>query len=194
MAKKKDFEGSDPEKKDTKKEKNPYKISWFDRIPYWIKAVFIKWWFFAMIYFFFVMGIAGMLGSGGMAIEIQIIVVGLAFGALTDLFTNNILEVCDSAKKESRWWAMWAGHKYYIFLVNIVYGFALGVATSFACAYFVSLIDVSGESVTYWFREPCSFGLVALAIDLACIGIKDLIVYFVTRAKNLPEKEGLIKK
>lgn len=172
------------------KEESPYKVSWLDRIPYWIKALFIKWWFFGVIYFFFVMGLSAIIGNENFTAVIQIIIIGFAFGVITDLMTNNVLEMVESNKRESRYWAMWAGHKYYIFIVNVVYGFALGVATSLVCAQFTTLIDNATGSVNYWFREPCTFALVALAIDMACIGIKDLIVYLIVGRKAPKEKEG----
>lgn len=191
MAKKQKAKGEAKGKKD-----NAYQVSWFDKIPYWIKAIIIKWWFFGMIYFFFVMGLAGLIGEDSYVWYIQVVVICFAIGVCTDIFTNNILEVVETRPNQSKWWLMIHGHKFIGFLVNVAYGIVIGLAASFICAWFTSLIDAPNIEAgiadrTYWFREPCSFALVALAVDMLCIGIKDLIVYLINRGK-VPEGEGII--
>jgi hypothetical protein len=75
----------------------PIKVSWFDKIPYWVKAVFVKYWFFGAIYFFFVMGITSFVGN---AYEVvwRTVTVCLAIGFMNDLLINHILSFMEWKK------------------------------------------------------------------------------------------------
>lgn len=176
----------DPEQPNTVEQ--PYKVSWFDRIPYWVKAVFIKYWFFGAIYFFFVMGITMFAESSYLPIY-QMLVVGAAISFIVDFFVNPILEAIETPAHEGHYWWMFRSKKFYGLLINLVYGFALGFATSFLCAY---LVTITPENSFGAFREPLTFAAVTLILDLAAIWLKNLLVYIFTLG-NRSGKEGDLK-
>ena len=86
MKKKQNVENVESEKDIT-----PYKVSFFDRIPYWVKAIIIKYWMFGATYFFINMGLGNLIGNN-MSAEYFILIDG-AFadekGEITRLDLDN---------------------------------------------------------------------------------------------------------
>lgn len=163
-----------------------YKVSWFDKIPYWIKACVFKYWSYGMVYFFFVMGLGTIWVDYGDAIYIQMIVLGAAMGILNDLIFYNVLQVIETSDRESRWWLLFKNKKVYSLFINLAYGLAWGFATSLLSAFFASLID--GVLPNSWFfREPLTFALVGSLIDAFVIGFKDLIMFLVEKRKGVQQ-------
>jgi hypothetical protein len=175
------------EKKTADREETPnvqaYKVSWFDKIPYWIKACVFKYWSYGMVYFFFVMGLGTIWMDYADAIYIQMIVLGVAMGILNDLIFYNVLQVIETSNRESRWWLLIKNKKVYSLFINIAYGLAWGFATSLLSAYFASLIDAVLPN-SWFFREPLTFALVGSLIDAVVIGLKDLIMFYVEKRKG----------
>jgi hypothetical protein len=175
------------EKKTTDLKETPavqaYKISWFDKIPYWIKACVFKYWSYGMVYFFFVMGLGTIWAEYADAIYIQMIVLGTAMGLLNDLIFYNVLQVIETSERESRWWLLIKNKKVYSLFINIAYGLVWGLATSFLAAFLASKIDVVFPT-SWFFREPLSFALVGFIIDGVVIGVKDLIMFLFEKRKK----------
>lgn len=158
---------------DEKEIKKFQKSEIFSYIPYWIKALFLKYWFFGAVCFFIGMGIQGING------DIYALVAGLTCGVLTDLVTDNILLMMDSDKKESRYYVIYKDKSIWSFLINLVYGLLLYFSCEYFCAFIVSTYSESGGS---WFlQEPLSQSLVLIVFDMVCIGIKDLIAYAILK-------------
>ncbi len=166
----------------------PIKVSWFDKIPYWVKAVFVKYWFFGAIYFFFVMGITSFVGN---AYEVvwRTVTVCLAIGFMNDLLINHILSFMEWKKGEASYWWMFKNKKFYSLLINLAYGGVLGLAAQTVCALIAN--QINDQNWLWVCREPLTFALVALAIDLALIWLKNWIVYLVKRRKSPEEGELL---
>lgn len=156
------------------------KVNWFDKIPYWIKAIFIKYWFFGALYFFFVIGIPNL------SSDAYVIIYGVALGVINDIIIYKILEMLESYKKESRYFVFFRSKKLYSLFINLVYGFVIGAISMIVSFYLRGLITslTPDGSVTWYFAMPLSFGLLALAIDGVFIGLKDLIVYLYRRFTN----------
>jgi hypothetical protein len=152
---------------------NPYKISWFDKIPFWVKAVLIKYWAIGAIYFFFVMGITTWMNVTYNPL-IQMLVVGIAMGFMNDFITDNILDAIETSKKEAHYWWIFKNAKIYSLFINLAFALAWSYATGFLCAYLVTITPANSFGV--W-QEPLTFAVIGLAIELAAIGLKDLIVY-----------------
>lgn len=174
---------------DTKKETsskdvetNPYATNGaLSKIPYWVKAVFIKYWFFGAVCFFVGMG----LGLTGYRYALA---AGLISGALTDIACDNILIMMDSDLNESKNYMIYKSKKVWSMIVNIIYAIAIYFGVAYFCSWIVKLIyDQENWFLSTVFAEPLSQGLVAIVFDMALIGLKDLIVYLVK--KNKKEKE-----
>jgi hypothetical protein len=158
---------------------NPYKISWFDKIPFWVKAVFVKYWAIGAIYFFFVMGLTAWMNVNYNPL-VQMLVVGLAQGFMNDFITYNILDALESSRREAHYWWIFKNAKFYSLVINLVYALAWSYGTGFLCAYLSEITPYNAFGV--W-KEPLTFAIVGLVIDLVAIGLKDLIVYLVNKGR-----------
>ncbi|MBO5570815.1 MAG: hypothetical protein J6A79_18075 [Clostridia bacterium] len=87
----------------------------------WMKAVLLKWWFAGAVCFFFLWGLGTVVPNR----ENQLIIVGLALGAVTDLFTNNIFRFYAKTRGENDRWMMFPEDGFSTLPLNILYGFVL---------------------------------------------------------------------
>lgn len=151
----------------------PYQVSFFDKIPFAVKALVIKYWFFGALYFFFVMGITAFMGDK-YSVTLQMLLLSVVIGVANDFLVDNILLALETSHHEAHWWWMIKSKKLYSLFLNLAYGFVLGFGASLLCAYFASLLPSNDFG---FFREPLSFAFVALALDLLLTGLKDGLVY-----------------
>ena len=94
---------------------NAYKQQgFFTRLPYWLKAIFIKYWFFGSICFFVLMG-SSLLG------EDAALFAGALAGAIFDMVVYNILIMMDSDENESRHYIIYKSKKIWSLFINIAY-------------------------------------------------------------------------
>lgn len=160
-----------------------YKSSKLSKIPMWIRALFIKFWFNGAVCFFFLWGLALVLPN----VWDQILVVGLAMGVVTDLLVNNVFRFIADEPHQNDKWMMVPPKKFWTLFVNIVYAYvvlALVVLTYEA----INLWITGGKLGEYNFGnylgvEPFIFGLFYLLYDMMFIGIKDGIVDSVKKVK-----------
>ena len=167
MKKKQNVENVESEKDIT-----PYKVSFFDRIPYWIKAIIIKYWMFGATYFFINMGLGNLIGNN-MSAEYFILIDGAFAGILLEI-TNHIYHLLDSDKEESRHYVIFYSKRFYSVFVNVLYGLVWAACTLIITYFLRSWIN---DPTTMWFAEPFSFALVGLAVDSVFVFLKDIIVY-----------------
>lgn len=182
-------------KKAGKAEFDPYKRDKFSRMfPFWLKALFIKFWFFGLVCYFVLMGLGTLfVGSDG-NISVQkswdlYVLCGLVSGVVVDCFVNPIFRMMESDRKEYNYFMMFPFpfKKIWTFFANLVY--YLGVMALVALFYelIFGVLNIS-EFIGV---EPLGFGLACLIVDMALIGIKDLIVFLVKRAvKKSVEKKA----
>ena len=78
------------------------------RLSDWMKAVLLKWWFAGAVCFFFLWGLGTVVPNR----ENQLIIVGLALGTVTDLFTNNIFRFYAKTPGENDRWMMFPKNSY----------------------------------------------------------------------------------
>lgn len=155
---------------------NAYKQQGFiARLPYWLKAIVIKYWFFGAICFFSLMG-TGLIG------ENAAIFAGVLSGCLFDIVVYNILLLMDSDENESRHFMMYKSKKIYSLFINIVYQVVVFFIAMLICS---SIVNSYKDPVNNWFlQEPFSIGLVLFIIDGIFITIKGLIVLLVKKIKG----------
>ncbi len=158
-----------------------YESSALAKIPAWIKALFIKFWFNGAVCFFFLWG----LGNYIVNYWNLLLVVGLAMGAITDLIVNNIFRFTAEEEHANDKWMLFPQKKFWTLFLNIAYAFVI-----LACVVLlysgINKIFAEGDEVPLGV-EPILFGLFYLMFDMAVIGIKNLIVKAVANAKNTKE-------
>ena len=92
-----------------------YDKGFLNKIPYSIKAILLKYWFYGAVCFFSLMGFIGISG------ENAALVAGLIAGALFDVACYNLLEMMDSDNNKAKYYMMYKSKKIYSVFINVVY-------------------------------------------------------------------------
>ena len=175
-------------KKSGKAEFDPYKRDKFSRIfPFWLKALFIKFWFFGLVCYFVLMGL-GIYITNNLDL---FVVCGLVCGVVVDCFVNPIFRMMESDRKEYNYFMMFPFpfKKIWTFFANLIYYLGVMILLSWFYELIFGVLNIS----TFIGVEPLGFGLACLIVDMALIGIKDLIVFLVKRAvKKSREKKAAL--
>ncbi|MCH5148866.1 MAG: hypothetical protein J1G05_05865 [Clostridiales bacterium] len=164
------------------KQFDPYKIDKLSRVPTWLKACFVKWWFAGVVCYFIMWGLAI---SDGLD---RVVLCGLVLGLIVDILVNPLFKYMESDRREydnymmfpfpfRAFWTFFTNLIYYVFVmyfVTLSYG---GINE------LINLIFNTNQHV-YVGVEPLLFGLLAVVVDMAFIGIKDLIVFIVKKSKK----------
>ncbi|MGN1060496.1 MAG: hypothetical protein ACI4QN_02070 [Candidatus Coproplasma sp.] len=170
---------------------DPYGHGFFARIPVWIKAFFIKFWFAGCVCYFVLMGL-GIYISDELD---KLVLAGVVLGVVTDIMVNPIFVFLETDKKEyndymmfpfpfKAFWTFFTNIIYYIIVALVVLGMYTGLNL------LVNSITGVPEHYVSVGVEPLLYGAFCVIADMAFIGIKDLIVHLVKRAK---EKRALKK-
>lgn len=168
------------------KEFDPYKVDKLSRIPAWLKAFFIKFWFAGAVCYFVMFGIqfADTLDT--------VIITGVVLGVVVDMLVNSIFRYMESDRKEYNAYMMFPFpfKKFWTFFTNIIY-YVIVLIAVYYCYEGLNLLISSIKGTTDKIHvgvEPLLFGVLALIVDMFFIGIKDLIVYLVKRGKRKKEE------
>lgn len=163
--------------------RDPYKIGFLSRVPGWIKALFIKFWFNGAVCFFFYWG----LGIYLTHVWDLVLVMGVAMGIVTDVLVNNLFRFMNSEEKEYDKWMLFPWKKYWTFFANIVYAFGVLFAVIYTYEGINQAINSAqgnpAETVPLGV-EPFLFGVFYLVYDLAVIWLKNLIVWLAKRCRK----------
>ncbi len=160
-----------------------YKNGLLDRIPSWIKALFIKFWFNGAVCFFIFWG----LGIAIPNMENMILILAAVLGMVTDVLVNNIFRYFASPEGSNDKWMMFPKKRYVNFFLNIIYAF--GVLLTVIWLYNVINVAINAitgtpEPITYLGVEPILFGLFYMAVDLIFIFMKNTVRKIIADAKN----------
>jgi hypothetical protein len=122
--------------------------------------------------------------------EDLMILTGLVLGLIVDIMVNPIFRYMESDRHEYNNYMMFPFpfKAYWTLLTNIIYYLGIMMVVSLAYDGINALLAICGAQFNV-FVEPLLFGLLCVIIDMACIGIKDLIVYLVKRHKKLKVEE-----
>ena len=163
-----------------------YRSSSIDKIPAWIKALFIKFWFNGAVCFFIFWGLGLYINS----MENMILIMAVVLGIITDILVNNAFRFFERYEGQNSKWMMFPQKKFWTFFANIVYAFIVLLGVIWFYNIFNGLLNsIKGtEGQIYLGVEPIVFGLSYMLIDLFFIGIKNLLVSIVTDAK---QKNGM---
>lgn len=158
-----------------------YRIHWYQKIPYPVRALFIKYWFFGLNYFLFDVGLGYLdffqSSSGDIfayATLILMLISGLALGVFNDLFVYNILDIIEDFPNEKEHYVIFKSKKLYSLFINILYGLLVGFISRLICGNLTRLIDPTLH--TFLFREPFTCALMMFVIDALFITIKNAFV------------------
>lgn len=161
---------------------DPYKIDKLSAIPAWIKAVFVKFWFAGCVCYFVIMG----LGMNLDGLD-RVVLAGIVLGIITDLFVNPIYRFLESDKKEYNIYMMFPFplKHFWTFFTNIIYYLIIGILVMYVYSGLNQFIVLCGgdPDTIHFGVEPLLYGVFCVIVDMAFIGIKDLIVYLVKRGK-----------
>ncbi len=147
-----------------------YRTGILDRIPAPVKALFVKWWFNASLYFFIIMGLP-------MNEQDRMFIFAAVLGMVTDILVNNALRLVETIPDENNKWMMFPQKKYWTFIANLFYAFFL--------LYIVNQFNM----VLPIIFEPIGFGLFYMLFDILFISMKNLMITIINDAKNKVKKQ-----
>lgn len=152
-----------------------YKHDKFEKIPVWLKALFIKFWFNGAVCFFFIWGL-GMYITGFWDL---VLVTGLAMGAVTDILVNNLFFFFGDEKYKK--WMLIPVKKFWTLFVYLIYSCVVMVVV----VYFYEGVNLLFNPQNTGFNvEPITFGLIYLAVDLIFVWLKNLVVKIINDARE----------
>ena len=153
-----------------------------DKIPSWIKALFIKFWFNGAVCFFIFWG----LGMYVTAMLDMIFVLAVVMGMVTDILVNNAFRFLATYEGQNDKWMMFPKKKYWTFFANILYAFII----LFGVIWFYNILNVILNNINgtadelYVAVEPLLFGLSYMAIDMLFITMKNTMIKIISDAKE----------
>ncbi len=164
---------------------DPYKTDFLGRIPAWVKALFVKWWFAGMVCYFVMWGLSGMDSLD------RAVILGAVIGLVVDVLVNPLFRFMETDRREYDAFMMFPFpfKAFWTFFANIIY-YVLVIAFVMVCYAGLNelIIKISGAESVLGGVEPLLFGVITLAIDMAFIGIKDGVVGIV---RKLRKKESV---
>ena len=157
-----------------------YRSSRFDSIPFWVKAVFMKFWFNGAVCYFIYWGLGLFVSS----LENMILVLALVLGMVTDILVNNAFRFFAPTDGANDKWMMFPKKKLINLFFNVVYSFVILIAVVWLYNSINVVLNAARGTVgeVYLGVEPILFGLFYVVIDLAFIGMKNLMVSIVNDA------------
>ena len=169
---------------DTKKDPGKeYRSGFLDKIPSWLLALFVKFWFNGAVCFYIAWGL-------GLGLFDMILVLAVVLGIVTDVMVNNVFRFFATYKGQNDRWMMFPKKAYWTFLANIPYAMVVLICV----IWLYEVINVVGnaingtEGVVILGVEPVFFGLFYLAFDMCFIGMKNMMIRIINDAK---QKSGL---
>ena len=160
--------------KNSSKEFNPYRTDFLARVPVFIKALFVKWWFAGVVCFFVNMGLGVYVAPADL-----IILDGIFLGLIVDVLVNPLFRFMETDKREYNAYMLFPFplKAYWTFFTNVLYYVAVAVIVNFIYLFI-------NEFMFSLAIEPLSWALIVLAVDMVFIGIKDLTVHLVKKRKE----------
>ena len=159
-----------------------YRSGFLNKIPDWIKALFIKFWFNGAVCFFIFWG----LGLYVTHMLDMIFVMAVVLGMVTDILVNNAFRFLATVEGQNDKWMMFPKKKFWTFFANIIYALIILIGVM----WFYNVINVlfnnmkGTEGKMYIGVEPILFGLSYMAIDMCFIGLKNTMKKVISEAKE----------
>ena len=163
-----------------------YRSGLLDKIPTWVLALFMKFWFNGAVCFFIFWG----LGLYITDMLDMIVIMAVVLGMVTDILVNNAFRFFETYKGQNSKWMMFPKKAYWTFLANIPYSFVI----LWCVMWIYNVINVAGNVINgtdnqmYLGVEPIMFGVFYVAVDMCFIGMKNLMIQIINDAK---QKNGM---
>lgn len=159
-----------------------YRSSFLDKIPVWVKAVFMKFWFNGAVCYFIYWGLGLFVAN----LENMILVLALSLGIVTDIFVNNAFRFFAATPGANDKWMMLPKKNLLNLFLNVAYSFVVLIAVVWLYNSINAVINVLSGTVGEVFLgvEPILFGLFYVVIDLILIGMKNLMASIINDAKK----------
>ena len=159
-----------------------YRSSFIDKIPSWILALFVKFWFSGAVCYFIFWGLGLYIGN----MEDMIVILAIVLGMVTDLGVNNVFRFFETYKGQNTKWMMFPQKGWWTFILNIPYALVvlLGVMWFYQVLNAGLNMMNGSEGIMYVGVEPLLFGLSYMAIDVLLIFIKNTLIGIIADAKN----------
>lgn len=163
-----------------------YKSGFLYRIPMWLKALFIKFWFNGAVCYFFLWGLSLYIPN----IWDQILVIMLALGVVTDLLVNNLFRFISDDLHDYSKWMMFPQKKLWTLFANILYAavIVLCVVQTYGGVNNLAVMLGSAPDMVFLGVEPIMFGVFCLVFDLLFITIKNTLKKIIKDAREKAEK------
>ena len=137
----------------------------------WAKALLIKFWFYGATCFFFLWGLGSYLHS----VLDQLVVLGFAMGAVTDLLTNNLFRFYAKTPGANDRWMMFPQKAFWTLPLNLIYAglllFCVVNTYNTANAALIAMSGAASDSVPLGVG-PILFGIFSTAWDTLFIKLK----------------------
>ncbi len=162
------------EDKGSDKEFNPYRTDFLARVPIFIKALFIKWWFAGVVCFFVNMGLGIYVATADL-----VILDGIFLGLVAEVLVNPLFRFMETDRREFNGYMMFPFpfKAYWTFFTNVLYYVAIAVAVNFIY-FFIN------EFMFTLSIEPLSWALIVLIVDMILTGVKDFTVQLIKKRKR----------
>lgn len=176
-------------KRGKRKQFDPYKVDRLSRVPTWIKALFVKFWFAGVVCYFveFGIGLSNALDS--------VVLCGAVLGLVVDILVNPLFRYMESDRREYNDYMMFPFpfRQFWTFFTNILYYIVVILCVMYCYAGLNELLNyIKGTQTTIHLGvEPLLFGLFAVIVDMVFIGIKDAVVHLIKRIKNAKRESAL---
>ena len=159
-----------------------YRSGFLEKIPFWVKAIFMKFWFNGAVCYFIYWG----LGLFVTNLENMILILALSLGIVTDILVNNAFRFFASTPGANDKWMMFPKKKLINLFLNVIYSFVVLISEVGLYNSINAVINAMRGTVGEVFLgvEPVLFGLFYVMIDLALIGMKNLMASIVRDAKK----------
>ena len=172
-------------------EVNQYKSGKLQKIPTFIKAIFIKWWFAGACCFFFLWGLGAVITD-----QLTLLFVfGFGLGVVTDILTNNFLRFLESSRKEYDKWIVFPWRKWWTIFLSIAvsYGLLFLVVKTYDLINII-IINAQGLEPTSvpLGVEPLLFGVIYVAYEVALVWLRNLVVFIINKLTKKQETEELM--
>lgn len=156
--------------------------SFIDKLPAWVKAVFMKFWFNGAVCYFILWGLGLFISN----FENMLLILAFVLGVVTDILVNNAFRFFAAVDGANDKWMMFPKKKYINLFLNVLYSFAVLMIVVWFYNTLNGVINsiVGTSDLVYIGVEPILFGLLYVAFDLCFIGMKNLCISMIRDAKN----------
>ena len=159
-----------------------YRSGFLDKIPFPVKAVFMKFWFNGAVCYFILWGLGLFVSS----LENMILILAITMGIVTDILVNNAFRFFAHTPGANDRWMMFPRKKLANFFLNVVYAFVIVIGVVWLYDSINGLLNAmrGTTDMVYFGVEPIFFGIFYVLIDLILIGMKNLMASIIDDAKK----------